>query len=226
MQPGQNCLRDILNVISHPGMLPKAFDLSTLPCMAAAAAGDSDTAGSVSSNNKKAARDSSYSNNAAGGVVAAAAAIPLDADELFAYDDAMDLNNKHGEDLAALLNNAAYTSSSSGAQSGSSSAAAGTSAAPAIPVDSKLHQLALADVVVANIQQLPFHKLEILFPRDYFGVVLLDEGHHAAERTWGTVLDYFAPACKVRSRHICTYTHDRFCELACQRDYSALACAR
>lgn len=39
---------------------------------------------------------------------------------------------------------------------------------------------------------------ELCHYRDYFGVVLVDEGHHAVARIWATVLDYFASAAKVQ----------------------------
>jgi type I site-specific restriction endonuclease len=39
--------------------------------------------------------------------------------------------------------------------------------------------------------------LTLLCPRDYFGLVVIDEGHHASAHSYATVMEYFAGAMQV-----------------------------
>jgi hypothetical protein len=97
--------------------------------------------------------------------------------------------------------------------------------APAAPAGlaGPLRQLAAADVVVANIQQLSTQKLEALFPRNYFDLIIMDEAHHAAARTWGAVLDYFAAAATVRAQ-LCDITLDDSCCSTCTESNKQTYC--
>jgi hypothetical protein len=209
---GKSCLRDILEVTSHPELLPTAFDLSTLPGMSSSAAETASAGKAANSVSKVASGSGRTSNNAVvAAAVAAAAAVELETDEDGDVEDGYnnDLNYSDMED--DLMNNAAAAAAFGfGAEEaiGLNSSYANTSTssskttAPATPAGlvGPLRQLAAADVVVANIQQLSTQRLEALFPRDYFDLIIMDEAHHAAARTWGAVLHYFAAAAKVNAQ--------------------------
>jgi hypothetical protein len=213
---GKSCLRDVLKITSHPELLPTAFDLSALPGVAsaavetaaAAAAATTAAAGKAGSSASKVASGSGRTSNNGGvaAAVAAAAAVALEADE--DDGDAEDgyADFEDGDMDEDLMNNAAAaagfgTDEAAGHYSSYAGGSSSKSTAPAIPagLSGPLRQLAEADVVVANIQQLSVQKLEKLFSRDYFDLIIMDEAHHAAARTWGAVLDYFAAAAKVRT---------------------------
>lgn len=53
-----------------------------------------------------------------------------------------------------------------------------------------------AHIVVANVQQFSGenNKWYEQFPRDYFRMILVDEGHHNVAATWSRLFDYFASA--------------------------------
>lgn len=195
----KSCLRDVLRVVTHPELLPTAFKLSNLPGMASAEAAAAGRGGSSSSSATAGSRsNNTYSSAAA---VAAAAAMPLElhddeaAEDMFdAYDDD-DMNEDLMNIAAAAWINAEAAAASPDVHSGSSGRTAAAAAGRPVPL--QLQPLAAAHVVVANIQQLPQRKLEALFPRTYFDLVIMDEAHHAAARTWAAVLEYFAAAAKV-----------------------------
>jgi type I site-specific restriction endonuclease len=169
---------------------------------AAAAAGEQAAAGlpGSSSNARVTSGSGSTSNNgAAAAAVAAAAAISCEDDEGDIVDEDMfdgrDMNEDVMNNAAAEWLDAAVAEKLATPCPTNHKAAA---AAAAGRVPAPLQQLAAADVVVANIQQLSQGKLEALFPRTYFDVVIMDEAHHAAARTWGGVLEYFAASSKVK----------------------------
>ena len=59
-----------------------------------------------------------------------------------------------------------------------------------------LHDCDAAHMVVANIQQFAGanNRWYEKFPRDYFEMILLDEGHHNVAATWQRLLEYFEGA--------------------------------
>jgi superfamily II DNA or RNA helicase len=50
------------------------------------------------------------------------------------------------------------------------------------------------DVVVATVQTLSKERRRSLLPPEFFGLVIVDEAHHAVADTYGSVIDYFAGA--------------------------------
>lgn len=59
-----------------------------------------------------------------------------------------------------------------------------------------IHDCDAAHIVVANIQQFagPGNKWFEKLPRDYFQMILVDEGHHNVADTWRRLFDYFTDA--------------------------------
>ena len=59
-----------------------------------------------------------------------------------------------------------------------------------------LHDCDAAHIVVANIQQFAGanNKWYEKFPRDYFRMILVDEGHHNVAESWSRLFDYFEDA--------------------------------
>lgn len=56
-----------------------------------------------------------------------------------------------------------------------------------------LHDCDAAHIVVANIQQFAGrnNRWYEKFPRDYFRMILVDEGHHNVAESWRRLFDYF-----------------------------------
>lgn len=57
-----------------------------------------------------------------------------------------------------------------------------------------IHDCDNSDIVVANIQQFAggTNKWYVRLPRDYFNMILIDEGHHAPAATWQRLFDHFS----------------------------------
>ena len=62
-----------------------------------------------------------------------------------------------------------------------------------------IHDCDAAHIVIANIQQFagPNNTWFAKLPRDYFQMILVDEGHHNVADTWQRLFDYFAEAAVV-----------------------------
>lgn len=153
-----------MGVTSDQRLLPTAFDLSKLTGMSVATAAATAGTGSHTSSEVKAGGAGLFSaaannNNAA---VAAAAAIGFDEEEEEEFAESDDL--EYEEDLlnnaATSLDNAQESAPSSNFPSGSAASGSQQHRSSAI-----VQKLAGCDVVVANIHQLPFLKLEAIFPR-------------------------------------------------------------
>lgn len=57
-----------------------------------------------------------------------------------------------------------------------------------------VHDADAAHIVVTNIQQLSTPRWADSFPQDYFEMILVDEGHHAAAESWGNAFARFPQA--------------------------------
>lgn len=57
-----------------------------------------------------------------------------------------------------------------------------------------IHDADAAHIVITNIQQLSTPKWADSFPSDYFDLILVDEGHHAAAESWGNAFARFPNA--------------------------------
>lgn len=169
-EPRANCLRDVLQLVQHPEMLPTAANLAEYsPFVASRRPGDPPVSGG-------AAHASASSSKAAvsvakvAAVVAAAAAVPLsDWDQDEDMEEYVDYLNNLGAAAAAQLpeeGEGYEEDEGNNAWGGMCVKAAAEGAGPSRPAGaSPLAALAAADVVVANIQQLTWAKLEKLFPR-------------------------------------------------------------
>lgn len=65
-----------------------------------------------------------------------------------------------------------------------------------LKTNASVHDADAAHIVIANIQQLSTPKWADSFPADYFDMILVDEGHHAAAESWGNAFARF-PSAKV-----------------------------
>lgn len=65
-----------------------------------------------------------------------------------------------------------------------------------LKANASVHDANAAHIVVTNIQQLSTPRWADSFPADYFDMILVDEGHHAAAESWGNAFARF-PTAKV-----------------------------